>query len=490
MSSTSSSLAAIIETAATYPAEPPFHPDTHYPEFPDERQPLSEENGVFAAVRDLLAALKLDEGRLGTSSWNPLSDIVRAGDTVAIKPNLIRESRLSDEDQWHQVITHGSVVRAIVDYVALALQGTGKILIVDGPQTDSSFDTIVRRSGLELVRDHVRGLGSECELLDLRREHWVSKGGVLVEREALPGDPRGYVEVPLDEASEFADRDVGASFYGADYDVSETASYHSGGRHRYVMCRTVMAADVVIDLAKLKTHKKTGVTLCLKNMVGVNGLRNCLPHFSFGAADHGGDEFPPGNRGSRLQSRAIRLYKRVLAGRGGTGGTLARLAKRGGELVYGGTDIRVRSGNWFGNDTAWRMVLDVNKALVGFDAEGRRRTAPLRMLCLVDGIVGGEGDGPSDPDARHCGVLVGGLNPVVVDTVSAILMGFDDRRIPVVARAWSTRGVALVDCRPDEVECISNRPEWRGSLADLRKSRNFGFRAHFGWQGQVEGTGS
>lgn len=480
-----SSLVAIVETCAAYPELSPFHPDAHYPEMPTQ-QSLSAENRVYAAVRQILERLRLDEERYGTSDWNPLGAIVRPGDTVVVKPNLIRESRESDKSQWHQVITHGSVVRAIVDFVVIALKGSGKILMLDGPQTDSSFASVVRRTGLDDIRDHVRSLGLDCDLIDLRREHWVTKDDVIAERVPLQGDPCGYVEVSLDDASEFADSELTGPFYGADYDVSETASYHSKGRHRYVMCRTVMAADVIIDIPKLKTHKKTGVTLCLKNMVGVNGLRNCLPHFSFGSPADGGDEFPTDAHRSNLESRANRLYKRVLTRSGGKGGALARLAKRTGTLIFGGTSAQVRSGNWFGNDTAWRMVLDVNKALFGFDAQGAPRSVPLRFFCLVDGIIGGEGDGPSDPDARRCGVLIGGLNPVVVDTVSTILMGFDDRQLPVVSRAWSTRGVALVDHGPQDVECISNRVEWCGSLAVLRESRHFGFQAHFGWRGRIE----
>jgi len=485
MDSADSRTVAIMEADASYPEQQPFHADTRYPEFSLDR-PLSAENRVYAAVRDLLAALGLDRERYGASDWNPLGALVRPGDTVVVKPNLIREARLSDSAEWQQVITHGSVVRAVIDYAALALQGRGKILIVDGPQTDSSFDLIEQRSGLGGICEYERSLGVDCALMDLRREYWVSQGDVIVERVPLPGDPEGYVEVPIDASSELIDYPLTGGFYGADYNAAETASYHRDGRHRYVMCRSVMAADVIINIPKLKTHKKTGVTLSLKNMVGVNGLRNCLPHYSSGNPGDGGDEFPPGVRGTRLQSGAIRAYKRVLARRGGRGGGFARLTKRAGALVFGSTDVRVRSGNWYGNDTAWRMVLDVNKALVGFNAQGAPRSVPPRLFCLVDGIVGGDGDGPSDPDPRECGVLVGGLSPVAVDTAASILMGFDDRRLPVVSRAWNARGVSLVGFGPEDVKCVSNRSEWCGSLATLREARHLGFRPHFGWQGHVE----
>ena len=35
---------------------------------------------------------------------------------------------------------------------------------------------------------------------------------------------------------------------------------HSAGRHRYLIAREIIEADLVINLPKLKTHKKSGVT--------------------------------------------------------------------------------------------------------------------------------------------------------------------------------------------------------------------------------------
>ena len=65
-----------------------------------------------------------------------------------------------------------------------------------------------------------------------------------------------------------------------------------------------------------------------------------------------------------------------------------------GRLVFGDTQRVVRSGNWHGNDTCWRMVLDLNKCLFAFDGAGKRRVRPLRYLAVVDGIIGGEGSEP------------------------------------------------------------------------------------------------
>jgi len=412
--------------------------------------------------------------------------LVCPGARVVIKPNLIREGHLHRPEEWQQVVTHASVIGAVLDAVVSALKGRGTVIIADGPQTDSDFEVIAERTGLrELVRRY-RHAGVQVELLDLRRERWIQEGEVTKQRLELPGDPAGYTDIDLASESEFADYALSGRFYGADYDVEKTRSYHSNGHHHYVLCRTVMDADVVINIPKMKTHKKTGVTLSLKNLVGINGYRNCLPHFTVGTPRQGGDEFPGSSRRDGIQSRAISAFKSALTRAGGSGGARARLVKRAGRVVFGDTSHVVRSGNWYGNDTAWRMVLDLNKALFGFDGSGWPREKPVRYLTVVDGIIGGDGDGPLAPDAVPSGVIVAGLNPVAVDTVCSTLMGFDYRQIPVVARAWHSTGIPLVDFGPGDIECVSNDPQWSGSLEDLERAPHLGFRPHFGWAGHIE----
>ena len=42
----------------------------------------------------------------------------------------------------------------------------------------------------------------------------------------------------------------------------------------------VVASYIEINIPKLKTHKKLGMTLCLKNLVGVTDPRYWLPHYT------------------------------------------------------------------------------------------------------------------------------------------------------------------------------------------------------------------
>jgi len=60
------------------------------------------------------------------------------------------------------------------------------------------------------------------------------------------------------------------------------------------------------------------------------------------------------------------------------------------------------------------MVLDLNRALFEFGGDGKPRSKPLRYLSIVDGIIAGEGNGPMEADAKPCGVLIAGHNPVAL----------------------------------------------------------------------------
>lgn len=412
--------------------------------------------------------------------------IRRTCSRVLVKPNLIREGGSGRFKGCTHVLTSAGIIQAVMDCCLGVLGSQGEVTIADAPQTDSDFRAIRQCLALDELVDAYKTGGSRVELLDLRRHAWLQSGGVTHTRLELPGDPRGYATVDLGDASEFADYRLNGRFYGADYDFGETRRFHAEGKHQYLLCRTAMDADVIVNVPKMKTHKKTGVTLGLKNMVGVNGYRNCLPHFTIGSPAQGGDEFPDAGMTRKLESRAIAGFKRAITSRGGVAGGWARVAKRLGAVAFGDTSQVVRSGNWYGNDTAWRMVLDINKIVMHYDGEGRRLSKPRRMLTVVDGITGMDGDGPVGGDPVKSGVIVAGLNAVAVDTVCATLMGFDWRKIPLIREAWNITELPLVDFGPDEIECVSNVSEWTGSLDQLEHAHHLGFKAPFGWTGQIE----
>ena len=67
--------------------------------------------------------------------------------------------------------------------------------------------------------------------------------------------------------------------------------YHTDTHHRYVISDIALAADVIINLPKIKTHRKAGYTAALKNYIGICFRKDAIPHFVKGNKAQGGDEF-------------------------------------------------------------------------------------------------------------------------------------------------------------------------------------------------------
>src|SRR5262245_21169482 len=351
---------------------------------------MTDSKAHIAADRDIDRRVVINSGVSDYQSWADVStlvrrtiaalalspDFLRPGDRVVLKPNWIKEpdKRQPGPGQWEHVVTHPAIIEATARWAAEHLAGNGSITICDAPQTDSAFATLKRYCGLDALAERCRRdfPGVDIRILDLRPEEWRAIDGVTVGKTALPGDPLGNTHVKLDARSEFVGYHGEGRLYGASYDMAETNARHSGVHHEYLLCRTPMDADVFINLPKLKTHKKVGVTCALKNLVGINANKNWLPHHTEGSPESGGDQFPAATARVRLEQSWMSAAKRWLKNRP----AFSRLfvpAKKAGRLVFGDTQRVVRSGNWHGNDTCWRMVLDLNKCFFFFDGEGRRR---------------------------------------------------------------------------------------------------------------------
>jgi len=423
------------------------------------------------------------------AALNLATDFVRPGDHVVLKPNWVKEhdERFPGPDQWEHVVTHPSVIEGVIAWVAPKLLGKGRITVCDAPQTDSSFQTLREYCQLDALIARCRDQWPELqiELLDLRPEEWLAVDGVTVKVTKQPGDPKGSTYVRLNEDSEFVAFHGLSNLYGASYDMQETRDHHKDTTHEYLLCRTPVEADVLINIPKLKCHKKVGLTCALKNMVGINANKNWLPHHTEGTAEQGGDQFPANTVKARLEHSLMGRIKRVIVGRHFLSRIFVPLKKLG-RVFFGDTQSVVRSGNWHGNDTCWRMVVDLNKCLFYFDGEGNPRNKPLRYLAVVDGIIGGEGNGPMAPDPKPCGVIIAGTNPLAVDCVSAALMGFDWTKIKLLAGAFRVTRKAIASFSYEDIHVTSNAEAWNKPLAKFGSSDHFSFAPHFGWTGAIE----
>jgi len=431
-------VSVLLDSSLDYPEKVPFYPPSNYPEltFKDK---IDKSNRIYPAIRKIFISMGLDKKHYGTSAWSPLSQLVEEGGTVFIKPNLVYHSNLSG-DSVFAVITHPSLIRAIIDYAYKAVGDNGKIIVADAPQHNADFQKIMEITGLKETVEYLRSNFSvPVELYDLRKEYVVYKDGVIVKRVALSGDPKGYVKVDLGKESMLTEIDLYYKrFYGADYDRKETMSYHNPGHHIYVISRTLLESDLVINLPKLKTHMKAGITCALKNMIGIIGEKNCLVHYRIGSPLKGGDEYSePESKRVALLLRLNRLYSDIFLSRGlgiNLYRAIIRLSKTSLKFKSesGRASSIIYSGNWNGNDTIWRTTLDVNKIAAFADREGQVHDTPQRQIInIVDGIIGGEGQGPLAPKAKRCGSIICGYDPFKVDLIATRLMSFDEQKIPI-----------------------------------------------------------
>ena len=469
-----------------YPVEQPFRPEEAYPELKGRVAVGREQNITYALFRRLLRDLGMDIGHFSTPDWNPFSEIIFPGQKVLIKPNLVRHLHLGGGD-YNAVVTHGSLVRCVLDYVALALQGRGEIAVGDAPVQSADFALIVERMGLrEICRDVAEIWQIPVRLSDFRlwcvhldESHRVVSGG------ALEGDTAGYCRVDLGKRSLLSPLgSQSEKFRVTNYDPTEMGKHHNRSTNEYLIPRTVLDADVIISLPKLKTHRKVGLTAALKNVVGINGHKDWLPHHRVGSLDEGGDEYL---RASVLKRMQTQLAERIDRAPHSPVNRLGRLMDR----VLGGLARSIApdpffEGSWYGNDTLWRTALDLNRLLLYADRKGIMMDVPQRKcLTVVDAMVAGEGDGPMEPTPRSCGILAGGMNPVAVDAVLATMIGFDFRKIPLIANGFNVKDWPLVGFGPQKVRVCSRDSRW-GSLRVGEARQGLCFTPPSGWLGNVE----
>lgn len=461
---------------ADYPAAP-FSPDSIYPEFSDWHSDTDPANSVYPLVRRLFFELGWDAGNYGTDRWNPLGHLIEGVDRVVIKPNLVLHKPASTECTIKSLVVHASVLRPLIDYFLVAaqkLQRDIEVVVADTPLQSCDFERLCRQNGLTDLMEHYEGRGAPVRLLDLRNEWAVIDENFLIQsRMDLPGDPLGSTIINLGRLSLHYGQDEGrAPISIQDYEDSVTRIHHSGEVQEYRFSNTVLQSELLVNVAKLKTHAKAGVTLAMKNIVGANTSKDFLPHFRVGAPQKGGDEFARSSK-YQLLIRSVRdLINKRMAGKSipllGRMKTLVQdvetaKAKAGRGGIFAGA--------WWGNDTVWRTIVDINRAVVFGTHQGLVEETPQRkMICFLDGIWGMEGEGPIKGRDRYSGVIAFGDDPVEFDARSASLMGFDPASVPHVfywTQANSHRVGTYPEVRPSDVADTNAFQEpygWKGRL--------------------------
>ena len=445
-----------------YPAAP-FAPPPGLPELANLPHPPGEDpaNTVYPLVRQTLAELGLDSQNRDTAAWNPLRDLIAPGSRVTLKPNLVYHFHPLGERGFAGMVTHASVLRPLIDYIVLATSGKAEIVIADCPLQEADFEVIRRQSGLDDLLAYYRALNVAVTLSDIRTLiSLIDDEGLIVARRPGPGDPKGYAVVDLGRRSAlYPVRERSRRLEITNYAPGTVARHHHGEINEYLIGRSMLDCDLFINVPKLKTHKKAGVTLAMKNLIGINGDKSWIAHHTRGGSKSGGDEFAEFRPLEYLLWHFNNWLKRqplgVVVNR-----QLRRLYRR---LFWRGRSLKQHTleygsptqmeGSWSGNDTLWRTIVDLNNILLFADADGKLHQNQHRQyLAIVDGIVGGERNGPMEHSPVDAGVLVAGRNPVAVDYVATRVMGFDWKQIPQITRGFECADFPLCPLPPDAVE--------------------------------------
>jgi len=289
-------------------------------------------------VREGFRLSSYDVEDYGTNRWNLLGFLVKPGEKVFIKPNMIAEKHKYKND-WNYVITNGSLIRVIIGYLFLAMQGKGTVMIGDAPQIDSKYWEIVRLMGLREARQLFSSFDSfNTELINLQDEYWVTKDDVYIDTIPLPGDPRCSVIFDLGKSNYSSEPDgKNVKYYGAHYNIEETNKARSQCKHIYAIAKSPIIADVFISLPKLKTHKKCCITVNLKGLVDTNANKNYLPHYQFGGSEVGGDQFDKTHIKREMENYFVTRMKKRLLSRSMVAQFLSRELKKIAYKIFGGT---------------------------------------------------------------------------------------------------------------------------------------------------------
>ncbi|MFY9180823.1 MAG: DUF362 domain-containing protein [Kiritimatiellia bacterium] len=435
-----------LETPVEYPplSAAPYPPGEAYPELASI--PEGGANPIFALVRDVLRGMGLDAERFGTPDWNPLGDLVKPGGSIVVKPNWVLHLN-QGTGGMDCMITHPSVLRAVLEYVFLTRPA--EVVLGDAPLQGCDFEKMLDFGGMRAVIAEFQNRQLPLVVRDFRRTILRREGGL------------GHVAENLRPESEYVLTDLGPDsllepiskdwrkFRVTMYDPRLMWRHHRPGRHRYLVAREIMEANLVVNVPKLKAHKKAGITCCLKNLIGINGNKEYLPHHRKGAAgDDTGDNYAHPFWQMTLAehlldianvirkcARIYRLFNKVVW-------RLMHYAKQQDPTIQ-------IEGSWHGNDTIWRTCLDLNRALLYSNRVGVLQEECQRQeISIVDAVITGQGEGPLAPDPLETGAIYAAHNPAVGDYVGAALLRFDSQKIPLLRHACDPMRWRICDAAP------------------------------------------
>lgn len=466
----------------------PFRPAKRYPEYLWGGDTLSDRNNTYKMVREALYLAGYDAGNYKKKSWNPLGCFISNGDCVLVKPNMVMHENYIKENGSDCLYTQPSVVAAVIDYVIIALKGRGKIIVGDAPMQSCDFEKLAEYSGYNLLIDFymekLKETDIKIELVDFRGLKSKSIKGVIysVETEA-----KGKI-IDLGNESEFSGETE--QFYKniriTNYDPGLLKSHHNQMRNEYFVSEYLLSADVIINMPKPKTHRKAGITASMKNMVGISCRKEYLPHHTNGSLKEGGDEYLNRSVLKKILNKIVdkknyyaqtqKAYKKAWL--------LNLCIKMISGMVKILPEDNCMEGNWYGNDTISRTIVDLNKIILYADRSGIiQKEKQRKYMIIADMIISGEKEGPLKPMPKDVGIIALGEDMVCFDEAILELMGAKREFIHTIEHARNPKGSLKITESDSFPFLISNNIRWnKKTLQELGEKDLLYFVPASGWK--------
>jgi len=381
---------------------------------------------------------------------------------ILIKPNWVFH-QTTNIFPIDAIVTSSKLIENVIDVCLELYPNLDRITIGDVPLQTCDWDTLLVQAGIDRLIKKYKD-DNRIKFYDLRKERIrINKGYFKAYNVGIFRDPLGYKEVILDNDSyldEIAENSGG--FAVSDYPKKKTRSNHKKGYHRYLISGSVLDSDLFINLPKMKTHQKAGITGALKNIVGINGDKSFLVHHTEGKR---GDEFAPST--PWLIKSQIRIREKLQ----GKSYIIFQIARSVWNLLKSVCNIEteiiaqtqsrnsyVGSGSWYGNDTIWRMIYDLNKIILYAPSTGGKLSKDKQRdyISIVDGIISGEGNGPLQPLPVETDVVIVSYNPFITDIVISRLIGFDWKKIPCLSMYRRFKDAEWINFNADSFLVIYN----------------------------------
>jgi uncharacterized protein (DUF362 family) len=404
--------------------------------------------------------------------------------TIFLLCNFVYHKRPNETwDQFRGKTTQCEVLYPLIEQVLAVYGPEVRIRIGNAPLQGASWERLIEEVGLSRLVAHFRErLQTEViELCDLRLHVRESNGQFVTSRVRAEEEYRSDQCVLVDLAGKSLLEEVTAeetAFRVLDYGADRITRCHRPGKHVYIIARKVLESDLIISVPKLKTHEKVGITAGIKGCVGTIAHKDCLPHHRKGSAADGGDEYQRPSRLRRLLSDYHDFVNRL---RPSMAANCLLLTDRVFRKLHSRGKARFAAGSWSGNDTAWRMSLDLARISLYATRDGQMADEPVRRhFVLTDGVIAGEGQGPLDVEPVHFGYLSWSEDLAAGDVVNSAAMGMNLAQLPIVRNAFCLSDYPLTALStPDDVTLsVNGRAE---SLAEFRRSEARKFRMPRGW---------